>query len=147
MLGKLRQLSEQSQTELFDFISNNVVGIIKSEEVDDRMKEGGIEHKDNVIQVQFDGLIDLIHTCNPRCLVPNKCGKLTCHVTNYRNSEGNKKHVLIDLPFFLSKPCIGRLEKSGLDKPICNDINTVFLSKITWIIFIQKQYSALEVWR
>ena len=73
MLGKLRQLSEQSQTELFDFISNNVVGIIKSEEVDDRMKEGGIEHKENVIQVQFDGLIDLIHTCNMRnILVKNK---------------------------------------------------------------------------
>ena len=72
MLGKLRQLSEQSQTELFDFISNNVVGIIKSEEVDDQTKEEIIEYKDDVIQVQLDGLIYLIHMCNYRCLVPDK---------------------------------------------------------------------------
>ena len=31
LLGKLRQLSEQSRTELFDLISNNVVDIIKPE--------------------------------------------------------------------------------------------------------------------
>ena len=35
LLGKLCQLSEQSQTELFYLIRNNVVDIIKPEEVDD----------------------------------------------------------------------------------------------------------------
>ena len=35
---------------------NNVVDIIKPEEVDDLIKEGIIEHKDDVIQVQLDGL-------------------------------------------------------------------------------------------
>ena len=36
--GKLCQLSEQSQTELFDLIMNNVVDTIKPEEVDDLIK-------------------------------------------------------------------------------------------------------------
>ena len=56
LLGKICQLSEQSRTELFDLIRNNVVDIIKPEEVDDLIKEGIIEHKDDVIQVQLDGL-------------------------------------------------------------------------------------------
>ena len=64
LLGKLRKLSEQSRTELFDLIRNNVVDIIKSEEVDDLIKEGIVEHKDNLIQVKLDGFIYLIHTCN-----------------------------------------------------------------------------------
>ena len=38
LLGKLRQISEQSRTELFDIISNRVVDIIKPEEVDDLIK-------------------------------------------------------------------------------------------------------------
>ena len=38
LLGKLCQLSEQSQIELFDLMSNNVVDIIKPEEVDDLIK-------------------------------------------------------------------------------------------------------------
>ena len=38
LLGNLCQLSEQSRTELFDLISNNVVNIIKPEEVDELIK-------------------------------------------------------------------------------------------------------------
>ena len=49
---------------MFDLIRNNVVGIIKPEEVDDLIKEGIIYHKDDVIQVQLDGLTYLIHTCS-----------------------------------------------------------------------------------
>ena len=64
LLGELCQLSEQSQTELFDLIRNNVVDIIKPEEVDDLIKEVIIEHKDDMIQVKLDGLIYLIHICN-----------------------------------------------------------------------------------
>ena len=36
---------------------------MKSEEVDDLIKEEIIELKDNVIHVQLDGLKYLIHTC------------------------------------------------------------------------------------
>ena len=64
LLGKLRQLSEQSRTELFDLISNNFFDIIKHEEVEDLIKEGIIEHKDDVIQVQLYGFTNLIHSCN-----------------------------------------------------------------------------------
>ena len=86
LFGKLCQLSEQSQTELFDLIRNNVVNIIKPEEFDDLIREGIIEHKYHVIQVQLDGLKYLIHTCNSQCLDPDKYGKLICHATNYQKS-------------------------------------------------------------
>ena len=64
LLGKLCQLSEHSQTELFDLIWNNLLDLIKPEEFDDLIEEGIIYPKDDVIQVQLDGLIYLIHTCN-----------------------------------------------------------------------------------
>ena len=38
--GKICQLSEQSRTGMFDLMRNNVVDIIKPEEVDDLIKEG-----------------------------------------------------------------------------------------------------------
>ena len=38
LLGKICQLSNQSQTELFDLIKNDVVGIINIEEVYDLIK-------------------------------------------------------------------------------------------------------------
>ena len=47
-------------SELFDLIRNNVVDIIKPEEVDDLIKEGIIENKDGAIKVQLDGLTYLI---------------------------------------------------------------------------------------
>ena len=50
--------------ELYQSIRNNVVDIIKPEGFDDLIKEGIIDHKDNVIQVQLDLLTYLIHTCN-----------------------------------------------------------------------------------
>ena len=37
LLGKIRQISEQSRTELFDLIRNSVVDIITPEEVDDQI--------------------------------------------------------------------------------------------------------------
>ena len=114
LLGKLRRLSEQSQKELFYLIRNDVVYIIKPEEVDELIKEGIIEHKNDVIQVRLYGLTCLIHTYNSRCLLPNKYVKLICRAKNYWKSEDNTKHVLIDLPNSFSKPCIKLLEKSGL---------------------------------
>ena len=86
LFGKHCQLYEQSLTGLFYFIRNNVVDIIKPEKVDDLIKEDVIDHKDDVIQVQLDGLEYLIHTCNSRCLAPDKYGKVICRATNYRNS-------------------------------------------------------------
>ena len=93
---------------MFGLISNNIIDIIKPEEVDDLIKEGIIENKDGVIQVQLDGLTYLIHTYNYRCLVPDKYGKLICHAKNYWKSEENTKHVLIYLPKKISKPYIER---------------------------------------
>ena len=55
LLGKIGQLSEQLRTELFDLIRNNVVDIIKPEEVYDTIKEGIVDHKYYVIQVKLDG--------------------------------------------------------------------------------------------
>ena len=68
---------------MFDLFSNNIVDIIKPEEVDDLIKEGIIEHKDDVIQVQLDGLTYLIHTCNSLCMVPDKDEKLIFSANNY----------------------------------------------------------------
>ena len=41
---------------MFDLFSNNVVHIIKPEGVNELIKEGIIENKDDVIQVQLYGL-------------------------------------------------------------------------------------------
>ena len=95
LLGKLRQLSEQSQTELFGLIRNNVIDILEPEEVDDLINEGIIEHKDDVIRVQIDGLTYLIHTCNSWCLVLDKDEKLIFLAKHYGKSEYNTNHVLI----------------------------------------------------
>ena len=74
-----------------------------------------------MIQLQPDRFTYLIHTCNSRCLVPDKDGKLVCRATNYQKSEENTKHVLIDIPKKFSKTCIERLEKLGFATPIRND--------------------------
>ena len=78
-----------------------------------------------MIQVKLDGLTYLIHTCNSRCLVPDKYGKSIFRATNYWKSEDNTKHVLIDLPKKIYKPCIERLEKSGLATLISNECNII----------------------
>ena len=122
---KICQHYEQSRTELFDLIRNNVVDIIKPEEFDDLIKEGVIDNNDDVIQVKLDGLAYLIHTCNSRCLVPDKYGKLIFRATNDCKSEENTEHVLIYLPKHLSKPCIERLEKSVLTTKILKKSKTI----------------------
>ena len=63
-------------------------------------------------------------------MAPDKDGKLICLEINDRNSEGNKNNVLIYLPNSLDKPCIERLEKSGLDTPIRNISNAIISFKI-----------------
>ena len=73
------------------------------------MKEGIIEHKDDVIQVQLDVFTDLIHTCNSQCLFTDKYVNLICHTTSYCTAKENTKHVLIYIPNNFSKPCIERL--------------------------------------
>ena len=73
-LRNLFQLSEQSWIELFGLIKNNVVDIIEAETVNDLIKEGIIEHNNDVIQVQLNGLTYLIHTCNSQFLVHDKDG-------------------------------------------------------------------------
>jgi hypothetical protein len=39
------------QEDLFDLIRNNIIDIIKPEEIDAMIAEGLIDHKDDVIQV------------------------------------------------------------------------------------------------
>ena len=72
---------------MFDLITNIVLDIIKSLEVDDLIQEGIIDHKDDDIKVQLYGLTLLVHTFNYVCLAPNKYGKLICRATNDRKSE------------------------------------------------------------
>ena len=85
--------------------------MIKPEEVDDLIQGGIIEHNDDVIQVQLDLFTYLIHACSRLCLVRDKYGKWICPVTNYRKSEDNTKHVLIDLLKNIYKLCIERFGK------------------------------------
>ena len=139
------KFSEQSRTELFYLIRNNVVDIIKPEEVDDLIKEGIIENKVRIIQVQLDGLTYLIYACNSQWLVPDKDGKLILCTKNYQNSEENTKHVLIDLPNNFSKPCIKRLEKSVLVALIHNKCNAIVSFNSNLDYFYPKKYSVLEV--
>ena len=105
-----------------------------------------MEYKDDVIHVQLDGLTYLIHTRNCRCLVPDKDRKLIYRAKNCRTSEENTKHVLIDIPIFsLNHESNDWKNQVWLHQSITS-ATKLFLSKVTWIIFIQKQ-NALEVWR
>ena len=76
LLGKLAQMCEHSREDLGNLIRNNIVDIIKPEEVDAMIDEGLINHKDDVNQVQIDGKTYIIHRWNSRCLVPDKDGNL-----------------------------------------------------------------------
>ena len=90
LLGKIRQIYEQYWTALFYLIRDNVVDIIKPEDFDYLIKEGVVDHKYDVVQIQLDVLIYLIHTCNSQLLVPDKYGKLILCATNYQNLEEEK---------------------------------------------------------
>ena len=94
-----------------DLIQNNVIDIIKPEEVEELIKEGYIVSKDTIVKVLEDSSSILAHTYNARCLVPDENGNLVCWATNYEKSKLNTKHVLMDLPNKYSKPCLQRLEK------------------------------------
>ena len=90
--------------------------------------------------MKLDGLTYLVHTCNYRCLFPDKDGKLICRATNYRKSEDNTKNVLIDLPNNLSKPCIERLLNSGLDTPTRKNSNAIVSFKSNLDYFHPKKH-------
>ena len=91
-----------------------------------------------MIQIQLDVLTYLIHTCNSQCMVPDKYEKLIFCATNDRKSAENTKHVLIDLPNNFSKPCIERLKNQVWLHQSVRSATNFFLSKVTWIMFIQE---------
>ena len=72
-------------------------------------------------------------------MVHNKDGRFICRATNYRKSEENIKHTLIDLPNNLSKPCIKLLEKSGLVTIIRNKCYEIASFKIILDCFHPKK--------
>ena len=102
-----------------DLIRNNVIDIIKPEEVESLIDEGYLKDEGELIEVLNDGSSVLAHTCNARCLVPDKDGNLICRATNYQKSKINTKHVLMDLPNNYSKACLERLEKANLADLYC----------------------------
>jgi len=53
-------------------VHNNIIDIIKPNEINALIEEGIIKHEDDVIEVQIDGMTYLIHICNTRYQVPNK---------------------------------------------------------------------------
>ena len=75
LLGKIANLSECAQEELFDLARNNVVDVIKPNEIDTLLEEGLIKHKDDVTEIQIDWLTYL-NSCTSRCSVPDKTRKL-----------------------------------------------------------------------
>ena len=82
---------------------NNVADIIKPDDIQSLIDKGIIDHKDDILKVQVDGMTYFIHICNSRCLVPNKNGKLVCRAKNYQKSKENAKHVVDQLPNIFQK--------------------------------------------
>ena len=78
-------------------------------------------------------------------MVPDKDVKLICRATKYQNSEENTKHVLIDLPKKISKPCIERLERSGLATPIRNESKAIVSFKSNLDYFHLKKH--IPTWK
>ena len=72
---------------MFDKVRNNVIDVVKPEEIDTLIKEGLVEHNDDSIQVQGDVMMYLIHNFNSRCFVLDKDGKSICRATNFRKSK------------------------------------------------------------
>ena len=114
---------------LYELVRNNVIDIIKPDEINALIEEGVINHEDDVLEIQLDGLTYLIHTCNARCQVPNKDGVLVCRATNFQKSKENTKHVHDPLPNNFSKPCLQRLEKAGLLDLETNEIGEIISFK------------------
>lgn len=114
MLGKIKDMTEDSREFLYDLIRNNVVDLIKPEEVPGLIEEGYIASRYDIPEIQRDQETYLKHDCDSRCLVYNAQGELVCRATNYQNSQENTKNVLIPLSNDLSKPCLERLEKANL---------------------------------
>ena len=54
-LGKLHHMDEKAKNMLLDLIRNNVVDIIKPEEINNLLNEGYISHVDDVNEVRNDG--------------------------------------------------------------------------------------------
>ena len=112
LLGKVLNL--QDKNELFELVRNNVIDIVKPDEINILLDEGIIKHEDDVIEIQMDGMTYLMHVCNSRCLVPDKNGNYVCRATNFQKSKENTKHILSPLPNNFSKECLNRLEKAGI---------------------------------
>ena len=91
----------------------NVAGVIKPDEIQSLINKGIIDHKDDILKVQVDGITYLINICNSHCLVP-KNRKLVCRAKKYQKSKENKKHVLDQLPNNFTKQCLIMLEKAGV---------------------------------
>ena len=114
-LGKLVfEMSPDDKQKLLDLIRNNVIDIVRPDDIEKLIQEGYIKHEDDAIEVQNDGNTYLIHHCNARCLVPDSNGILRCRVNNFRMSQDNTRQSFIALPNEFSDTCLKRLEISGL---------------------------------
>ena len=60
----LRKCNIDDYNILHEFVCNNIINIIKSNEINVLIKECIIKNKDNVIEVQTDGITYLIHMYN-----------------------------------------------------------------------------------
>ena len=63
----LRKCDVDNHDILYELVCNNIIDIIKPNEINALIEEGIIKYKDDVIEVQIDGMTYLIHTCNARC--------------------------------------------------------------------------------
>ena len=110
-------------------VHNNIIDIIKPNKINALIEEGIIKYKDDVIEVQLDGMTYLIHICNACCQVPNKDGVLVYWSTNYQKSKENTKHIHTPLPNNFSKPCLQWLEKASLVHLEKNEIGEIISFK------------------
>ena len=132
-------MNEEAREKLQELIRNNVIDVITSGEIDDLIDEGYINYKDNIVEVQKDGLTYLIHKCNHRCLVPNENGKLICRPTNYQKTIINIVHTMMEVPNKYSKQCMERLEKDGLATLVRDEHSNVISFKISEDYFHPKK--------
>jgi len=110
-----------------ELIRGSVVEIVRSNEVDKFIKEGLIDHPDDVSIILHEGKMFLRHRCNDRCLVMNLDGSLRCRkMNNLHISKDNTRDTFIELPNKYTDACIDRLVKCGLATRTFNGFKSDF---------------------
>ena len=95
--------------------AGSIFDVVKSDNIDDCIKRGIIQHPDDIDGLITNAALFLSHTCSDRCKVKCSKGSLRCRVPNYmRMTKDNTKQSFCDINVQISDECWSRLHQIGL---------------------------------